>query len=44
MNLRISYNWLKEHLATKDSAREFTKKLTVSGPTIDFIHEVWTQY
>ena len=39
MNLKISYNWLKEHLSTKDSARDFAKKLTISGPTIDFIHE-----
>ncbi|MDO8669607.1 MAG: phenylalanine--tRNA ligase subunit beta [Candidatus Buchananbacteria bacterium] len=40
MNLNISYNWLKEYVATKDSARDFAKKLTVSGPTIDFIHEL----
>lgn len=40
MNLNFSYNWLKEYVATKDSAKDFAKKLTVSGPTIDFIHEL----
>ena len=40
MNLNFSYNWLKEYVTTKDSARDFAKKLTISGPTIDYIHEL----
>lgn len=38
MNLNISYNWLKEHIATKKSAADFAKALSQSGPTVDFIH------
>jgi len=40
MNLNISYNWLKEYITTKDTAFEFAKKINISGPTIDFIHEL----
>ena len=40
MNLNISYNWLKEHISTNDTAHDFAKKLTVSGPTIDHVNEL----
>ena len=40
MNLNVSYNWLKEHISTKDNAHDFAKKLTVSGPTVDYIKEL----
>lgn len=39
MNLNLSYNWLKEHLNTKLSAKELAKKITASGPTVDFVVE-----
>lgn len=44
MNLNISYNWLKEHVATKKSAVEFAKQLSLSGPTVDFIHQRQPQF
>ena len=39
MNLNISYNWLKEYLATKKSAHEFAKEISLCGPSVDFITE-----
>jgi len=44
MNLNISYNWLKEHLATKKSAVDFARQLSLSGPTVDFIHSREPQF
>jgi phenylalanyl-tRNA synthetase beta chain len=37
MNLNISYNWLKEYLATKKSAQEFAKEISLCGPSVDHI-------
>ncbi len=39
MNLNISYNWLKEYLATKKSATEFAKEISLGGPSVDHIIE-----
>ncbi|MBI5765645.1 phenylalanine--tRNA ligase subunit beta, partial [Candidatus Falkowbacteria bacterium] len=39
MNLKISYNWLKEYLATKKSASDFAKEISLCGPSVDFITE-----
>jgi phenylalanyl-tRNA synthetase beta chain len=44
MNLNISYNWLKEHISTKDDASEFAKKITISGPTVDHITPVTSTF
>lgn len=38
MNLLLSYNWLKEYLSTKESASDFAKKISLSGPSVDHIN------
>lgn len=37
MNLNISYNWLKEYVKLTDSAHDFAKKISLSGPSVDHI-------
>ena len=39
MNLNISYNWLKEYLDTRETARDFAKRISLSGPSVDHITE-----
>ncbi|MFA5047675.1 MAG: phenylalanine--tRNA ligase subunit beta [Patescibacteria group bacterium] len=40
MNLNISYNWLKEYFKTTETAAEFAKKISLSGPSVDHITEI----
>ncbi len=40
MNLNISYNWLKEYVKLTDSAHDFAKKISLSGPSVDHITEI----
>ncbi|MEK7653512.1 MAG: phenylalanine--tRNA ligase subunit beta [Patescibacteria group bacterium] len=40
MNLSLSYNWLKEYVATKKDARELAKELSLCGPSIDRVREI----
>lgn len=35
MNLLVSYNWLKEHVALKASPDEFAKRISLSGPSVE---------
>lgn len=37
MNLRLSYNWLKEYVKTNKSVEEFAKLLSLAGPSVDRI-------
>ncbi|MFA6254445.1 MAG: phenylalanine--tRNA ligase subunit beta [Patescibacteria group bacterium] len=40
MNLKISYNWLKEYLKTDKSVNEFAKEFSLKSQTIDRIEPV----
>jgi phenylalanyl-tRNA synthetase beta chain len=35
MNIEVSYNWIKDYLKTRQSAENFAKKLSLSGPAIE---------
>jgi phenylalanyl-tRNA synthetase beta chain len=37
MNILIPYSWLKEHLSTDASAKQFANSLSLCGPTVDKI-------
>ncbi|MFA6427933.1 MAG: phenylalanine--tRNA ligase subunit beta [Candidatus Buchananbacteria bacterium] len=39
MHLMVSYNWLKEYLRTKKTAKEFAAEISLKGPTVDHIIE-----
>ncbi len=39
MNIKLSYNWIKEFLPTKLTAQEFASRISRSGPTIERIEE-----
>lgn len=40
MNLNISYNWLKSYVKTSLTPQEFSKRISLSGPSVDRINEV----
>lgn len=40
MNLKISYNWLKEYLKTDKSVNEFAKEFSLKSQTVDRIEAV----
>lgn len=35
MDLRVSYNWLREYVDTKLSPEEFARRLSLSGPSVE---------
>lgn len=37
MNIKISHNWLKEYLETKDSPKKIGEELSLSGPSVEKI-------
>lgn len=40
MNIRIPHSWLLEHLDTQASPEEIQKYLSLSGPSVERIHEI----
>src|SRR3989338_2346095 len=40
MNLRISYNWLKEYLKTDKSAAEFAREFSLKSQTVDRVEKI----
>ncbi len=40
MNLKLSYNWLKEYLKTEKSVFEVAKELSLKGQSVDRVNEV----
>lgn len=44
MNLNISYNWLKSYVKTSLTPQEFAKKISLSGPSVDRINEVKSNF
>src|SRR6185369_1226685 len=39
MNILVPYSWLLDHLDTKASADELQRVLSLSGPSVERIHE-----
>jgi len=40
MNIKISYNWLKEYIKTNKSVQDFVKEFSLKSQTIDRIEEI----
>ena len=40
MNLKISYNWLKEYLKTDKSAAEFAREFSLKSQTVDRVEKI----
>ncbi|MBI4457431.1 phenylalanine--tRNA ligase subunit beta [Candidatus Uhrbacteria bacterium] len=38
MNIMLSYNWIKEYVATKLSPEDFARKISLSGPAVERLH------
>ena len=44
MNLKISYNWLKEYLPTKKSVQEVAKELSLKGMSVERIETISSDF
>ncbi len=39
MNILASYNWIKDHLDTKDTVAQFDEKMSLTGSSVEYIHQ-----
>jgi len=44
MNILASYNWIREHVALKESADDFARKISLCGPAVERLHPQAAQY
>lgn len=38
MNILASYNWIREHVALKEGAEDFARKISLCGPAVERLH------
>ena len=39
MNILASYNWIKEYLDTKDTVKQFDEKMSLTGSSVEYVHQ-----
>ena len=44
MNILTSYNWIKEFLNDADSVQDFTEKMTASGMSVEYAHDIGKRF